>query len=65
MTSRVFHIIKDYAAASRTDRVELKLCEAMVLRKGFTGQQLRVCLEEYEALDVVQRNATGTHVIFI
>ena len=63
-TSRIFNIMRDYAAASRTDRMELKLCEAMVLRKGFTQQQLQHCLEEYQNLSVIQLNATGTHVIF-
>uniref|UniRef100_A0A7S4NB39 DNA replication licensing factor MCM7 n=1 Tax=Odontella aurita TaxID=265563 RepID=A0A7S4NB39_9STRA len=64
-TSRIFHILKDYATASRTSRVELKLCEAMVLRKGFTARQLGACLEEYQALDVLEMNATKTHVAFI
>lgn len=64
VTSRIFNIIRDYAAASRSDKVELKLCEAMVLRKGFTQQQLQRCLEEYQSLSVIQLNATGTHVLF-
>jgi len=65
VTSRIFHIIKDYSTSSRTDRVELKLCEAMVLRKGFTVQQLQTCFEDYQALDVIQLNNTGTHVHFL
>lgn len=63
--SRIFHIIRDYSAVSGNKEVELKLCEAMVLRKGFTVQQLKSCLEEYEALDVIQINRTRTHVHFI
>ncbi len=63
--SRIFSILKDYSTASRVKRIELKLCEAMVLRKGFTEQQLKTCLEEYEALDVIQINNTGTHIDFI
>ncbi|EED92025.1 member of mcm2/3/5 protein family, partial [Thalassiosira pseudonana CCMP1335] len=50
VTSRIFNIIRDYATASRSEKIELKLCEAMVLRKGFTAQQLQVCLEEYQNL---------------
>jgi len=65
VTSRIFHIIKDYAAVSRKDRIELKLCEAITLRKGFTAQQLKTCLEEYQALDVIQLNHTGTHIHFL
>jgi DNA replication licensing factor MCM7 len=63
--SRIFNIIRDYSTSSRSSEVELKLCEAMVLRKGFTAQQLQSCLEEYEALDVIQVNSQRTHVHFI
>eukprot|EP00804_Cyclotella_cryptica_P020614 CCRYP_003441-RA/>CCRYP_003441-RA protein AED:0.09 eAED:0.09 QI:12/1/0.66/1/1/1/3/138/902 len=62
VTSRIFNIIRDYATASRSDRIELKLCEAMVLRKGFTAQQLQHCLEEYQNLSIIELNATGTHI---
>jgi len=65
VTSRIFAILKDYSTASRTKRIELKLCEAMVLRKGFTEQQLQTCLEEYQALDVILLNSTGTHIDFL
>lgn len=63
--SRVFNIIRDYASVSGSKEVQLKLCEAMVLRKGFTAQQLKSCLEEYEALQVIQVNSSRTHVYFI
>lgn len=62
--SRIFNIIRDYATVSNTKQVELKMCEAMVLRKGFTSQQLQTCLEEYEALDIIQVNANRTQVYF-
>jgi DNA replication licensing factor MCM7 len=63
--SRIFHIIRDYSDVSGSKEVELKLAEAMVLRKGFTTQQLLSCLQEYEALQVVQINRTRTHIYFI
>mmetsp|Transcript_13138 Transcript_13138/g.28396 ORF Transcript_13138/g.28396 Transcript_13138/m.28396 type:complete len:914 (-) Transcript_13138:94-2835(-) len=62
VTSRIFNIIRDYSTSSRTLRIELKLVEAMVLRKGFTEQQLKQCLEEYQSLDIIQINSTGTHI---
>jgi DNA replication licensing factor MCM7 len=62
VTSRIFNIIRDYSTASRSNKVELKLCEAMVLRKGFTQQQLQVAIEEYVSLSVLQINTTGTHI---
>lgn len=63
--SRIFNIIRDYATVSNSKQVELKMCEAMILRKGFTAQQLKTCLEEYEALDIIQVNSTRTQVFFI
>ena len=64
VTSRIFGIIRDYSTSSGSKEVEMKLCEAMVLRKGFTSQQLQACLEEYEALEVLQVNRNRTHVYF-
>jgi len=63
--SRIFNIIRDYSTSSGSREVELKLCEAMVLRKGFTAQQLTSCLEEYEALQVIQVNQNRTLVYFL
>ena len=62
VTSRIFNIIRDYSTSSRSTRIELKLVEAMVLRKGFTDQQLKQCLEEYQSLHIIQMNTTGTHI---
>ena len=63
--SRIFNIIRDYATVSNSKQVELKMCEAMVLRKGFTAQQLQSCLEEYQALDIIQVNSSRTQIFFI
>ena len=63
--SRIFNIIRDYSATSNTSTVELKLAEAMVIRKGFTVQQMQSCLEEYEALEVIQVNQNRTQIHFI
>jgi DNA replication licensing factor MCM7 len=63
--SRIFNILRDYATTSRSNDVELKLCEAMVLRKGFTIPQLQSCLEEYQALNVIQLNSQKTMVHFL
>eukprot|EP00557_Chaetoceros_sp_GSL56_P012264 CAMPEP_0176484524 /NCGR_PEP_ID=MMETSP0200_2-20121128/4503_1 /TAXON_ID=947934 /ORGANISM="Chaetoceros sp., Strain GSL56" /LENGTH=865 /DNA_ID=CAMNT_0017881009 /DNA_START=61 /DNA_END=2658 /DNA_ORIENTATION=+ len=62
--SRIYTILRDYSTASRTKRIELKLCEAMVLRKGFTKQQLQTCLEEYQTLNILLVNKSATHVVF-
>jgi DNA replication licensing factor MCM7 len=65
VVSRIFNILRDYAVIAKSRRLEVRMCEAMVLRKGFTAEQLRRCLKEYEDLDVLQMNATGTHIDFI
>ena len=65
VTSRIYHIMKDYVNASRAKSIEVKLCEAMVLRKGFTTQQLQTCIEDYQELNVIQLNRTGTHIQFL
>jgi hypothetical protein len=62
VTSRIFNIIRDYSTSSRSTRIDLKLVEAMVLRKSFTEQLLKQCLEEYQSLDIIQLNSTGTHL---
>ncbi|CAB9519862.1 Zygotic DNA replication licensing factor mcm3 [Seminavis robusta] len=64
-TSRIFNILRDYATVQNSTSVALKTCEAMVLRKGFTAQQLQTCLEEYQALDIIQVNSARTQVFFV
>ena len=63
--SLIFNIIRDYSATSNTTTVELKLAKAMVTRKGLTVQQMQSCLEEYEALEVIQVNQNRTQIHFI
>jgi DNA replication licensing factor MCM7 len=63
--SRVFNIIRDYSTTSNSSNVEMRLAEAMVIRKGFTAQQLQACLEEYEALEVIQVNQSRTQIHFV
>jgi DNA replication licensing factor MCM7 len=63
VVSKIFHIIRD-AAAGKSE-VELQLAHAMVLRKGFTAQQLQTVLQEYEALQVIQVNEAKTHIYFV
>jgi hypothetical protein len=63
--SRIFHILRDYVAITKQSSMEIQVCEAMILRKGYTIQQLQSCLQEYELLDVLQFNHTKTHIHFI
>ena len=63
--SRIYGVIRDVSRSTGLSRVEVKTCEAMILRKGFTLEQLQRCLDEYQKLNVVQVNALGTHIEFV
>ena len=73
VTSRIFQLLREYLAATVTGAdddddqrsIDLRTAEAMALRKGFTAQQFQACLEEYEALRVIQINQTRTHIYFL
>ncbi|KAI2492196.1 Chromosome maintenance protein [Fragilaria crotonensis] len=65
VTSNIFTIIRNYATSTNSNEVNLKMCEAMVLRKGYTAEQLQKCLEEYDDLKVLQVNSSRTHVHFL
>jgi hypothetical protein len=43
-TSRIYGIIRDYAASRQITTVELSSIEPMILKKGLTRDQLDVCL---------------------
>ena len=61
--SGIYNIMRDYAAQhnSVVDYVQI---EAMILKKGYTVQQLRSCLTEYERLHVLQVDADGSLIQF-
>lgn len=63
--AEVFSILRDYAKSSNATKLDYKLCEGMVLRKGFTQEQLEACLQEYEALEIIQINGDRTEVYFV
>ena len=64
-TSKIFHILRDYCTITKQSHMDIPLCEAMILRKGYTKQQLNECLTEYESLDIIQYNQTKTQIQFI
>jgi len=61
--SGIYNIMRDYAAQhnSVVDYVQI---EAMILKKGFTVQQLRSCLVEYEHLHVLHVDDDGATIHF-
>jgi len=63
--SRIFGIVKDYKNATSSTTIEYQHVEAMVLRKGFTSEQLNACLEEYGQLNILQLNEARTRIEFL
>ncbi len=64
VTSRVYGILRDYAAARGLHCIDYSVAEAMVIKRGFKSEQLQTCLEEYAGLDVLQINAERTQISF-
>jgi DNA replication licensing factor MCM7 len=65
VATSIFAILNDYAKNSGATTMDIKLCEGMVQRKGFTQEQLQACLEQYEELDLLQISEGGSEVIFL
>jgi len=65
VVSRIYGLIRDYRRSVGEDRVEKSVCESMATMKGFTSEQFQTTLEEYQALNILQVNATDTHIIFV
>ncbi|CAN0344498.1 unnamed protein product [Pylaiella littoralis] len=66
ITSKIYTIIRDYVTGRGVSRVGYQTAEAMVVRKGFSVEQLKECLEEYSDLSVVQQvNADRTQIDFV
>lgn len=63
VTSAIYNIMRDYAMTHTTD-VNFVQIEAMILKKGFTSQQLRACLGEYEQLGVLSVASDGSAIHF-
>jgi len=64
VTSKIFEIIRNAGTMSVGNAVELSMLGPMVLRKGFTQEQLEACLKEYEELEIIQVNSNRTTVFF-
>jgi DNA replication licensing factor MCM7 len=70
--SAIFSIMRDFAAQQGTTitagsiecRLNYSQIEAMVLRKGFTAQQLSHCITEYSQLGVLSLEHDGSYIIF-
>jgi len=60
--SAIFTIMRDYAHQRGLQTVDYSTIELMVIKKGYTQQQLHDCLAEYGNLGVIAMDATQTHI---
>lgn len=59
----IYSLMCDLAAARGPGtRIPYSHIEAMVLKKGFTTQQLNVCIHEYDQLGVLSVDADRSHI---
>ena len=62
--SQIFNVIRDVAVNSGDSELEYFQVEAMVLKKGFTADQLKFCLNEYQSLGVITMDSARSRIIF-
>lgn len=63
--SRIWSLIRDKALASKLTYVSLPDAEQLTSAAGFSRRQLEEFLSEYEALGLVQVNASRTRIDFV
>ncbi|DAZ97175.1 TPA: hypothetical protein N0F65_004025 [Lagenidium giganteum] len=63
--SKIYRQVLDFANDHQTRHVAMSDVEPMLLRKGFTSQQLQTCVEYYGKLEVWQMSANGTTLSFL
>ncbi|RLN93278.1 hypothetical protein BBJ28_00012583 [Nothophytophthora sp. Chile5] len=64
-TSKIFRLLLEFANDRNLRVIPMSDVEPVVLRKGFTSQQLQACIQFYEDLEVMQMADNGTHLTLI
>ena len=64
VVSAIYSIMRDFAAQRGVSSVDFNHVELMVLKKGYSSQQLRNCIEEYQTLGVLSTNENGSTITF-
>lgn len=62
--SSIYQIMRDYVTQRNTTDINYAQIENMIVKKGFTTQQLRTCLNEYQSLGVVHIDIDGSVIHF-
>ncbi|RHY56194.1 hypothetical protein DYB30_005772 [Aphanomyces astaci] len=63
--SKIYRVILDYTRDRNETSVSYSDIEPLVLRKGYTQVQLKQCIEQYEALQVLQWSENKTTLHFV
>lgn len=61
MRCRCVTLINDFIGM---DSLSFANAEAMILKKGFTVQQLHACIQEYLLLNIISLDGNHSHIIF-
>ncbi|KAI6660441.1 DNA replication licensing factor MCM7 [Oopsacas minuta] len=61
----VFGIIRDASLGAKNNMLAFEDARQRVLAKGYTPDQFEACLEEYEALNILQVNPSRTRITFV
>jgi DNA replication licensing factor MCM7 len=64
VVSAIYSIMRDFAAQRGASSVEYNHIEMMVVKKGFSSQQLRNCINEYQSLGVLSTDENGNTITF-
>ncbi|KAL7681569.1 putative mini-chromosome maintenance protein [Plasmopara halstedii] len=64
-TSKIFRLVLEFATDRNLKVLALSDLEPVVLRKGFTSQQLNACIAYYQELEVMQLSSNGTRLTLI
>eukprot|EP00605_Chrysophyceae_sp_TOSAG23-4_P001942 GSChrysophyteH1.ASY1.ANO1.2152.1 assembled CDS len=62
--SEIYSMMRDFAAQRNTNCIEYNHLELMILKKGFSNQQLRTCIEEYASLGVLTCDENFSKITF-
>ena len=63
--STIYTVIRDYAAQRNLNSVPYDQAEAMILKKGFTTNQLATCINEYVELMIWSVDESRTQIKFV
>uniref|UniRef100_A0AAV1T5Z5 DNA replication licensing factor MCM7 n=1 Tax=Peronospora matthiolae TaxID=2874970 RepID=A0AAV1T5Z5_9STRA len=64
-TSKIFRLLLEFATDRNLKVLVMSDVEPVVLRKGFTSQQLNACIDFYQELEVMQLSCNGTRLTLI